>query len=141
MMQPWSALILAILPAVQPHPGPAERPGTESTAALGAPPNESPPKPPPPGTGPSGPRPTPAPALRCTLRTPEAPRGGRLEVEGDAFGKTPVLRIGGRIARILERSELRIAVQIPRDSDGGAVTVTARGAEAECGTLTIIGRN
>lgn len=86
--------------------------------------------------------PPPAPApLHCKLLTLEAPRGGRLEVEGEQFGKTPVVRIGGRIARLLERSGARIAVQIPPDSEGGAVTVDASGQNASCGALVIIGRN
>src|SRR4051812_41234163 len=47
-----------------------------------------PPKPPEQGTPPAAPPPTVAP---CKLVTPEAPRGGRLEVEGGEFGKTPVV--------------------------------------------------
>jgi hypothetical protein len=85
----------------------------------------------------------PAPAtVACTLITTEAPRGGRLELEGKNFGHSPVVRIGGRvITRILERTETKIAVQIPADSDGGAVTVNAGSQQATCGSLTIIGKN
>jgi hypothetical protein len=81
------------------------------------------------------------PELSCKLLTTEAPRGGRLEVEGQAFGKTPVVRIAGRVTRTIERSATSIAVQIHRDSDGGKVTVKAGGVEVECGTLTIIGKD
>lgn len=81
------------------------------------------------------------PTLSCTLVTTEAPRGGRLEVKGQAFGKTPVVRIAGRVTRTIERSDTSIAVQIHRDSDGGTVTVKAGGVEVECGTLTIIGKD
>jgi hypothetical protein len=82
------------------------------------------------------------PAVSCTLLTPEAPRGGRLEVEGQNFGRAPVIRIGSRVInRILERTETKISVQIPADSDGGPVTVHAGKQEATCGTLTIIGKN
>jgi hypothetical protein len=83
-----------------------------------------------------------APSVSCTLLTPEAPRGGRLEVEGQNFGRAPVIRIGSRVInRILERTETKISVQIPADSDGGPVTVQAGKQEATCGTLTIIGKN
>jgi hypothetical protein len=82
-----------------------------------------------------------APALTCTLLTAEAPRGGRLEVEGAGFGKAPLVRIGGRVTRMIERTESKIAVQIHADSDGGPVTVHAGKVQATCGTLTIIGKN
>ena len=81
------------------------------------------------------------PALTCTLLTPEGPRGGRLEVEGDGFGKAPLVRIAGKMTRMIERTETRISVQIPRDSNGGPVSVKAGKLEAECGTLNIIGKN
>jgi hypothetical protein len=103
------------------------------------PPTPIPPVPLPPGPVP--PLPTPEGALSCRLRTPEAPRGGRLEVEGEGFGKTPVVRIDKRATRMIERTRNRIAVQISADSEGGPVTVTAAGQQAACGTLTIIGRN
>jgi hypothetical protein len=80
-------------------------------------------------------------ALSCTLVTTEAPRGGRLEVEGAGFGQAPLVRIAGRVTRMIERTETKIAVQIPPDSDGGAVTVHAGKLQAQCGTLTIIGKN
>ena len=100
-------------------------------AALGAPP-EKPAKP--------DPKPA-APAVTCKLITVEAPRGGRLEVEGAGFGKAPLVRIAGRVTRMIERTETKIAVQIHADSDGGAVTVHAGKLKAECGSLTIIGKN
>ena len=56
----------------------------------------------------------------CSLRTTEAPRGGRLEVE---------------------RTETSIAVQIHADSDGGEVTVQVGSLRVPCGTLTIVGKN
>jgi hypothetical protein len=77
----------------------------------------------------------------CELMTTEAPRGGRLEVEGQGFGKAPLVRIASRVTRMIERTETRIAVQIPRDSDGGPVTVKIGELEIACGTLTIIGKN
>ncbi len=81
------------------------------------------------------------PTLVCTLVTKEAPRGGRLEVEGHGFGMAPLVRIAGRVTRTIERTETKIAVQIHRDSNGGKVTVKTGALEAECGTLTIIGKN
>ena len=96
----------------------------------------------PPAPKPAEPQKPAPPTVACTLLTTEAPRGGRLEVEGKNFGQSPVVRIGGRvITRILERTETKIAVQIPADSDGGAVTVNAGPQQAACGTLTIIGKN
>jgi hypothetical protein len=92
-----------------------------------------------------GPKPTPkvpaAPALICTLLTREAPRGGLLEVEGAGFGKAPLVRIAGRVTRMIERTETKISVQIHADSNGGAVTVHAGKLQAACGTLTITGKN
>src|SRR5262245_64327037 len=82
-----------------------------------------------------------APSATCTLLTPEGPRGGRLEVEGQGFGKAPLVQIAGRVTRMIERTETRIAVQIPRDSDGGPVSVKIGTLEVACGTLTIIGKN
>lgn len=98
--------------------------------ALGAPDNK--PKPP---------EPPKSPAITCTLRTTEAPRGGRIEVEGSGFGDVPLVRIAGAIARIIERRGNVIAVLVPRDSDGGAVSVQSGEARAKCGTLTIIGKD
>ena len=77
----------------------------------------------------------------CKLITTEAPRGGRLEVEGSGFGKSPLVRIGGKVTRTIERTDNRIAVQIPANSDGGPVTVVVGKVETPCGTLTIIGRD
>jgi len=82
-----------------------------------------------------------APGAKCTLLTTEGPRGGRLEVEGQGFGKAPLVRIAGKVTRMIERTETRIAVQIPRDSNGGPVTVKVAELEIACGTLDIIGKN
>jgi hypothetical protein len=78
-------------------------------------------------------------AVTCTLLTKEAPRGGRLEVEGQKLGKSPVVKIGGVVTRIIERPGDKIAVQIPRKSDGGEVIVVVDAKNIACGTLTIIG--
>lgn len=82
-----------------------------------------------------------APTLTCKLLTLEAPRGGRLEVEGDGFGQSPLVRIGGRVTRMIDRTKTRLAVQIHADSNGGPVTVVANKQEVACGTLTIIGKD
>lgn len=82
-----------------------------------------------------------APALTCRLLTEEGPRGGRLEVEGENFGKAPLVRIAGRVTRMIERTANKIAVQIPADSNGGPVSVKSGKLEAECGSLTIIGKD
>jgi hypothetical protein len=130
-----SLLSLVLLHAVAAKSGPAVWVATQSSA-LTAPPADAPPKQPVPA-----PVPPAAAAVPCKLLTPEAPRGGRLEVEGDGFGKTPVVRIDGRVARTLERTTQRIAVQIAADSKGGKVTVAAGGKDLQCGMLTIIGIN
>jgi hypothetical protein len=131
-----SLLSLVVFHTVPPASGVPERRGAVAVPPKqqdgGAPPAPAPPVPPAPAPGPSAPA--------CRLLTPEAPRGGRLEVEGE-FGKTPVVRIGGRVARMLERSPQRIAVQIAADSNGGPVTVTADGRDMQCGMLIIIGRD
>jgi len=108
--------------------------GQEPTGRwIGAPPEQPGPKP--------APKAPAAPALTCTLITREAPRGGLLEVEGAGFGKAPLVRIAGRVTRMIERTETKISVQIHPDSNGGAVTVHAGKLQAACGTLTIIGKN
>ena len=78
-------------------------------------------------------------AATCELLTKEAPRGGRLEVQGDKLGKSPVVKIGGVVTRIIEQPGDKIAVQIPKKSDGGEVVVRVDGSDVLCGTLTIIG--
>ena len=77
----------------------------------------------------------------CTLTGSEAPRGGRIEVKGEGFGRSPIVRIGGKVARLLERGKHSISVQVARDSNGGAVTVQSGRKKAQCGVLTIIGKN
>jgi hypothetical protein len=108
-----------------------------TTVVLAAPPGEAPA----PKDKPAAPAVPAAPAATCKLLTPEAPRGGMLEVEGDDFGKTPVVRIGGTVTRTIERRDKRVSVQIPRDSNGGKVTVQVGKTELDCGSLTIIGKN
>jgi len=100
---------------------------------VSAPPEKPAPKP--------APKAPAAPAPTCTLLTTEAPRGGLLEIEGAGFGKAPLVRIAGRVTRMIERTETKISVQIHPDSNGGAVTVHAGKLQAPCGTLTIIGKN
>lgn len=77
----------------------------------------------------------------CKLVNEESPRGGRLDISGEGFGQAPVVRVGDKVARILERREDRISVQVAADSDGGKVTVQAGKRTAECGTLVIIGKD
>jgi hypothetical protein len=111
-------------------PKPVEK---DKTSAAPAPPPKAPE-----GAGKGGEKPA-AEAASCTLLTKEAPRGGRLEVQGTKLGKSPVVKIGGSVTRIIERPGDKIAVQIPKKSDGGAVIVLVDGKDVECGTLTIIG--
>lgn len=78
-------------------------------------------------------------ALSCKLVTLEAPAGGRLEVTGEQFGKSPLVKIAGKVARLIDRYEDTIAVQIPKKSTGGSVTVHVGGKQAVCGELRILG--
>jgi len=113
-------------------PKPVEKDKTSAAPAPAPPPKT------PEGAGKVGEKPAAEPAT-CTLLTKEAPRGGRLEVQGAKLGKSPVVKIGGSVTRIIERPGDKIAVQIPKKSDGGAVIVLVDGKDVECGTLTIIG--
>ena len=90
----------------------------------------------PPQQAPSG-----GPKRVCSLAEPEQPRGGRLEVLSDAFGSAPVVRIDGKPARMIERREDRVSVQVPADSNGGPITLLHDGRSSTCGNLTIIGKN
>ncbi len=83
----------------------------------------------------------PAAAATCKLESAESPRGGRLDVTGTGFGQSPVVRIAGKVARLLERQAEHLSVQVARDSDGGEVTVQTGGKTISCGTLTIIGKD
>lgn len=85
--------------------------------------------------------PSDGPKRACTLAEPEQPRGGRLEVLSDAFGSSPVVRIAGKPARMIERREDRVSVQVPADSNGGPITLLHDGRNSTCGNLTIIGKN
>lgn len=87
------------------------------------------------------PAPSKKPVPSCRLPSEEGPRGGRLVVEGEGFGRTPVVRIGDRVTRMLARQTNTLSVQIPADSDGGPVTVEADGVRAACGWLTIVGKD
>lgn len=77
----------------------------------------------------------------CKVVTEEAPRGGQLEISGQHWGRTPIVRIGDTVTRMLRREKDLIAVQIPRDSNGGAVTIQVDGKKIPCGDLKIIGKN
>jgi hypothetical protein len=116
MNQLWAALLLLVV----------------TSPAVAAPPTK-----PPAGRHPK----VTAPAMSCTLLTPEGPRGGRLEIEGHGVGQSPLVRIAGKVTRMLERTETKISVQIPADSNGGLVTLTSGKLEISCGTLTIVGKD
>ena len=125
-------LSLAGLSEIALNPASAEPPPVQPAPTQPAP-APAPPKTKAPAAKPTGPT--------CKLDNAEVPRGGRLDVSGDKLGDAPLVRIAGRPARILERREGRISVQVAADSDGGAVTVLVDGKSIDCGTLTIIGKN
>jgi hypothetical protein len=119
----------------------ADKPASQPMAAAPSPPPAAKPVP----AAPIAPQPAaaaPKPAgPTCSLEEPEQPRGGRLDVLGSGFGQAPVVRIAAKPARMLERRNDRISVQVPADSDGGAVTLQSDGHSASCGNLVIIGKN
>jgi hypothetical protein len=131
------AWVFAAAPMVQAAPDktPGKAPETAPDKAPGQAPDKAP-------TAPEhAPEKQPEPKVTCTLVDAEVPRGGRLDVSGKGFGKAPVVRIAGKAVRMIERTDDTIAVQVPRKSNGGSVTVLADGHEVECGTLKIIGKN
>jgi len=79
--------------------------------------------------------------VSCKLLTEESPRGGQIDIQGDRFGQTPLVRIGERVARMISRTKTELSVQVHRDSDGGPVTVQVGKTRAVCGWLTIIGKD
>lgn len=80
-------------------------------------------------------------SMSCSLSAAQAPRGGKVDIKAQGFGSTPVVRIAGKVLRIIQREASLISAQVPEDSNGGAVTLTAYGVTAECGRLEIIGKN
>jgi hypothetical protein len=80
-------------------------------------------------------------SMICSLAAAQAPRGGKIDVKAQGFGSTPVVRIAGKVLRIIQREASLISAQVPEDSDGGKVTLTAYGVTVECGRLEIIGKN
>ena len=66
---------------------------------------------------------------------------GELEVTGKQFGKSPLVKIAGKVARLIDRYDETIAVQIPKNSAGGEVTVHAGGKQVVCGKLRILGND
>jgi cytoskeletal protein RodZ len=77
----------------------------------------------------------------CAIEDAEQPRGGRLDLMGSGFGQSPLVKIAGKPVRMIERREDRLSVQVPADSNGGAVTLLAQGQNKSCGALVIIGKN
>jgi hypothetical protein len=114
-----AAAAVAQADAPKPAPAPAKPPAVTKPAAPAKPPTDP----------------------VCKLVDAEVPRGGRLEVTGERFGQAPVVRIAGKVARMLERRDDRISVQVAADSNGGAVTLQNGDKTADCGTLVIIGKN
>jgi len=119
---------------LEPAPAPAQRPAApESKPGASAGDDTKPPS----AAAPPAAQAKPV----CTLADAEQPRGGRLEILAERFGSSPVVRIAGKPARMLERRPERISIQIPADSDGGEITLAQDGRVSSCGTLVIIGKN
>lgn len=76
--------------------------------------------------------------LQCQLNTSRAPAGGLITLTGNDFGSSPLVRIGGAVAPIVNRSRNQLRVQVPAQSAGGAVTLSAGGQESRCGSVTIL---
>jgi hypothetical protein len=69
----------------------------------------------------------------------EAPGGGEITLLGEGFGRLAVVRIGDRVARILQRSDTKLRAQVPAKSKGGPVTVQVGPERRACGELRIVG--
>lgn len=124
-------------PAATPAPAAGTNPMTGAVAQGGTSPASSGSKAAKPAPAQTGAKAAPT----CAIEEPEQPRGGRLDLIGSGFGQSPVVRIAGKPARMIERREDRLVVQVPVDSNGGAVTVQAQGQSQTCGSLVIIGKN
>jgi hypothetical protein len=79
--------------------------------------------------------------VSCSLVGKEAPRGGKIEIKAAGFGSTPVIRLAGKVLRVLRQEAALISVQVPEDADSGSITLSASGTTADCGALQIIGKN
>jgi hypothetical protein len=79
-------------------------------------------------------------ALTCRANTERAPRGGYITISGTGFGTGATVMIGGNIAAVSRARSGRVRAQVPRDSNGGAVTIRDGNRRARCGNLTIVGR-
>jgi hypothetical protein len=77
--------------------------------------------------------------LRCSMNINRAPRGGLITLSGNGFGAQTSVKIGGRLAVITNRQGSQLRVEVPRNSNGGAVVVESNNRSASCGMLNIIG--
>ena len=76
----------------------------------------------------------------CRLATNVAPRGGILTITGRNFDRSLTVRIGGNFGSTVGVSPMRVTVQVPRNSRGGAVVIEQGGHTVTCGSLRTIGR-
>lgn len=79
-------------------------------------------------------------ALGCQLTISRAPRGGHVTIRGTGFTRAAVVKVGGTIAPVVQSDREHISFQVPRETGGGAVTVTVGDTSASCGHLSVTGR-
>jgi hypothetical protein len=79
-------------------------------------------------------------ALTCRTNTERAPRGGYITVSGTGFGQGATVTIGGNMAAVSATQNGRLRAEVPRDSNGGQVSVRDGNRTANCGNLQIVGR-
>jgi hypothetical protein len=78
--------------------------------------------------------------LKCKLKTPRLPAGSIMTLEGQGWGDSPTVMIGGSIAAVHRHDDKHIRARIPRNSrTGGDVVVKDDGEKTKCGRLSIIG--
>lgn len=79
-------------------------------------------------------------ALTCRVAMHRAPAGGYVTINGRGWGSSPVVRVGGSIAAVVQTEDQRIRFEVPNDSSGGMVEVTDGQRTSNCGRLSIIRR-
>ena len=79
-------------------------------------------------------------ALGCQLATSRAPRNGYVTIRGRGWGSSPSVRVGGRAAAVVQRTDESIRFQMPGGVNGGMVEVSDGGRTARCGQIEVVGR-
>jgi hypothetical protein len=78
--------------------------------------------------------------LGCQLTVTRAPRNGYVTIRGRGWGQSPSVRVGGRAAAVVQRTDDAIRFQMPGGVNGGMVEVSDGGRTARCGQIEVVGR-